>query len=236
MTQIINKLSVFFPAYNEEKNIETTVLKAKKVLLKIAQTWEILIINDGSKDETLEISQNLVRKDKRIKVINHKVNRGYGAALKTGLYAAKYPWIAFTDADGQFDFGEIIKFIQTQKQTEADLVIGKYINRQVSLGRKLNTFIWETVINLLFNLGVRDIDTGFKLVSKKVIQTIPKLESERGAFIESEFLIKAKKAGFKIVQIGVKHYPRKAGVATGAKFEVIVKSFIDLFKLWKKLN
>jgi hypothetical protein len=89
---------------------------------------------------------------------------------------------------------------------------------------------------LLFGLRVKDIDCGFKFISKKVIDTIPKLESERGAFISSEFLIKSKKAGFKIVQIPVHHYHRREGEATGAKLNVIIKSFVDLFKLWRKLK
>jgi len=87
----------------------------------------------------------------------------------------------------------------------------------------------------MFGLKVRDIDCGFKMVSKKVIETIPKLEAERGAFISSEFLIKTKRAGFKIVEIGVHHYPRSAGRGTGADLNVIIKSFVDLFKLWWKL-
>lgn len=235
MAKLIDALSVFFPAYNEEKNIKSTVLKAKKILENIAGDWEIIIVNDGSKDKTGEIAENLAKEDKRINLINHSPNRGYGASLKSGFYNAKYPWIVFTDSDGQFDFSEISKFIEKQKETSADLVIGYYLKRQVPLYRKLNTFLWQTVVFLLFRLRVRDIDCGFKLVSKKVLETIPHLESERGAFISSEFLIKVKKSGFKIVEIGVHHYPatRKG---TGANLDVIIKSFVDLFKLWKKLR
>lgn len=236
MAKEISSLSVFFPAYNEEANIEKTVRQAREVLLKIAGKWEILIINDGSTDKTGQVGAKLRREDKRIDVINHAQNRGYGAALKSGFYNARYPWIAFTDSDGQFDFSEITKFIKKQRETGADLVVGYYLSRKVSFYRKINTFLWESLVNLLFGLKVRDIDCGFKLISKKVIETIPRLESKRGAFISSEFLIKAKKAGFKIVEIGVHHYPRRTGHGTGADLNVIIKSFIDLFKLWKKLR
>lgn len=232
----IEALSVFFPAYNEEANIEATVRKAKKVLVEVAKKWEILIINDGSKDNTLKIAEKLAKEDRRIRVINHRVNRGYGAALKSGFYNARFPWIAFTDSDGQFDFSEIVNFIKKQKETGADLVIGYYLDRKVPFYRKINSKLWELLVSFLFGLRVNDIDCGFKLINKKVIDSIPKLESERGAFISSEFLIKAKKRGFKIVEIGVRHYPRKAGEATGAKLNVIIKSFIDLFRLWKKLR
>ncbi len=233
--KLIGELSVFFPAYNEETHLEETVIKAKEVLLKIANKWEILIIDDGSEDKTAEIARKLSKEDKRIRIISHQVNRGYGAALKSGFYNSKYFWIAFIDADGQFDFLEISKFIQTQKRTSADIVIGYYLKRQVPFIRKLNSFFWQWLVFLLFGLRVRDIDCGFKLASKKVINQISRLESERGAFISSELLIKAKKKGFKIVEVGVNHYPRLAGRATGASLNVIVRSFLDLFRLWRKL-
>lgn len=230
------ELSVFFPAYNEEKNIEDTVLKAAKILPNVASKWEILIINDGSSDKTKKISEKLAQNDKRIKLINHKKNRGYGAAFKTGLYSSKYKWITFTDADGQFDFSEITNFIKTQQETSADLVIGYYKNRQVPFYRKVNTKLWEFVVFAFFGLKVKDIDCGFKFISKNVVDTVPKLESERGAFISSEFLIKTKKADFKIVEIGATHFPRTEGEGTGSNLNVIIKSFLDLAKLWKNLR
>ena len=231
----IQELSVFFPTYNEEASIKKTVLKAKEVLGRIANKWEIIIVNDGSKDRTGEIGEELVRSDKRIRVITHNPNRGYGAAFKTGFYAAKYAWIAFTDADGQFDFSEVTNFIDKQNQTGADLVIGYYKKRQVSKFKILTSKMWELAVYLLFGLHVKDIDCGFKFVSKKVIDSISELESERGAFISSEFLIKAKKKGFKIVEVSITHYPRLAGGGTGRQLRVIIKSFVDLFRLWRKL-
>lgn len=236
MAKLIDAISVFFPAYNEEKSIQTTVKKARKMLLEIASKWEIIIVNDGSKDNTGSIAKELSLDDKRIKVINHNPNRGYGAAFKSGLYNAKYPWITFTDSDGQFDFNEVSNFIEKQKETNADIVIGFYKKRQVSRSKILTSKLWELVVYLLFGLHVKDIDCGFKFISKKVVDSIPKLESERGAFISSEFLIKAKKKGFKIVEIPITHYPRTSGAGTGRNLDVIITSFKDLFKLWQKLR
>lgn len=235
-TTMIPELSVFFPAYNEESEIKKTVSKAKQVLTKVAKKWEIIIVNDGSKDNTLQVANSIASKDRHIRVVNHPKNRGYGAAFKSGFYNAKYKWIAFTDADGQFDFSEITEFIEKQTETNADLVIGYYTKRQVSASKILTSKMWELVVYLLFGLHVKDIDCGFKLVSKKVIDSLPKLESERGAFISSEFLIKAKRKGFKIVEIPVTHYPRTTGAGTGRDIHVIINSFKDLFKLWKKLK
>lgn len=232
---MIDSLSVFFPAYNEEKNITQTVEKAKKVLenLKIKK-WEILVVNDGSRDKTGEIVESLTKKDYHIHLITHNPNQGYGEALKTGFYNAKYSWIAFTDSDGQFDFSEISKFLE--KTDEADIVAGYRINRQDSLMRKINGWGWTNLSNILLGIKVRDVDCGFKLVKKEVIEKIPKLKSTRGGMISPELLAKAGKKGFKIVEVGVHHYPRKEGKQTGANFKVIITSFANLFSLWWELR
>ena len=236
MSRQIEKLSVFLPAYNEGANLEKTIKNVVENLKKNVPVWELIISNDGSKDKTGEVADRWSKKDTHISVIHHSPNRGYGSALKSGLYACKYPWISFIDSDGQFDFSEINRFIDTQQRTGADMVIGFYLGRKVSLSRKLNTFIWQVIVRILFGLKVRDIDCGFKLISKNVIDKIEPLQSERGAFISSEFLIKAKKAGFRMVEIGVNHFPRKQGEGTGANLDVIIQSFVDLFKLWYKLK
>lgn len=233
---LIDELSVFFPCYNEEKNLQKTVDKAIKHLKKIAKKWEIVIVNDGSKDKTADVALSLQKKYPYIKIVTHNPNRGYGAAFKSGLYNSKYSWIAFTDSDGQFDFLEIDNFIKKQKETKSDMVIGYYLGRKVSPLVIFTSKIWELIVFILFGLRVTDIDCGFKFIRKKVVDTIPKLEAERGAFISSEFLIKSKKAGFKIVEIPVHHYPRTEGQATGRNLKVIIKSFSDLFKLWFKIN
>lgn len=236
MANKINELSVFLPTYNEEGNIKKVVLDTKKSLAGIASKWELIIVNDGSKDKTREIAEELVKSDKRIRVINHKVNLGYGASLSTGLYSSQYKWISFIDSDGQFDFGEINKFIEKQKETNADLVIGYYKKRQVSKFKIITSKVWELAVMILFGLKVHDIDCGFKLISKKVVDSIPHLKSERGAFVSSELLIKAKKKGFKIIEVPVTHYPRTKGEGTGRNINVIIQSFKDLFNLWIKLK
>ena len=234
--KLIKEISVFFPTYNEEENIEKTIFSANKILNKIAKRYEILIIDDGSKDKTSEVIKKLSLKNKNIKIIKHEQNKGYGAALISGFYNSKYELIAFTDSDGQFDFSEITKFIEAKNKSNADLVIGYYIKRKVLFRRKINSAIWELLVRLLFGLKVKDIDCGFKLIKKEVIDNISKLQSQRGAFITTEFLIKAKLQGFKIKEIPVHHYTREGGVASGADINVIMESFKDLFKLRKKLK
>lgn len=232
----IDNISVFFPTYNEEGNIKSTVIKAVDVLKKNFKKWEIIVVNDGSIDNTQKIVEKLISNEPRIRLITHPKNLGYGASLQTGFYNSKFDWIVFTDSDGQFDFKEISKFIETQKNTNADMVVGYYKKRQVSKFKIITSKLWEISVMMMFGLKVRDIDCGFKLISKKVIQKIPRLESERGAFISSELLIKSRKAGFKIVELSVTHFPRLMGKGTGRDLKVIIKSFVDLFRLWKKLR
>jgi glycosyltransferase involved in cell wall biosynthesis len=233
----LNELSIFFPAYNEEANIENTFNKTLPILKEVAKNWEVIIVNDGSKDKTGQISQSIAKKyPNNVKVVTHNPNRGYGAAFKSGFYTARYEWIAFTDADGQFDFNDIKKLITTQRSTKADLVIGYYLGRKVPFYRIWGSMVWQLAVFVLFGLKVKDIDCGFKLVKKSVIDTIPKLEAERGPFISSEFLVKAKKSGFKIVEEGVGHYERTAGEATGAKLNVILSGLKDLVRLWYRMS
>lgn len=226
---MVKSLSVFFPAYNEAENLPTTVEKAVNVLKKLDLKWEIVIIDDGSKDNTLEVAEKLASKDKNIRVI-HQKNGGYGMALRAGFYNAKNDWIAYTDSDGQFDFSEVTKFIEKANEG-ADLVWGYRIKRSDPIFRLFFAKGWKLCLFIFFGLTLRDIDCGFKMVAKKVIETIPPLESTRGGMINAELAIKARKFGFKIAQVGVHHYPRLAGMPTGANFKVIVQSFVDLVKL-----
>jgi len=233
--QKLKELSLFLPAYNEEGNLRQTVEKSIPPLKAAAEKYEILIIDDGSKDKTGEIADDLAKKYKFVHVIHHHPNRGYGGAMQSGWYNSRYEWIAFIDADGQFDFSEIANFIEKQRETGADLVIGYYLKRAVSRMTIFSSKVWEFLVWLFFGLKVTDIDCGFKLVHRRVIQTIPRLESERGPFITSELLIKAKKFGFKIAEVGVHHYPRQAGEATGRSLKVILSGFRDLFRLRCKI-
>lgn len=226
-------LSVFFPAYNEEKNIKNTILSALKILPQFASEYEVIVVDDGSEDKTREIAEGLAKKYPQIRIVAHPKNRGYGASLKSGFYSAKFPLIAFTDADGQFDFAEIKNFLDEIKN--ADLVIGYRKKRAEGLTRIINAEGWSFLQRILFGLNIKDIDCGFKLMKKNIIDRIPKLESE-GAFVSAELLIKAKKMGFKIKEIPVSHRPRLEGEQSGANIQVILRAFRELFRLYSKLK
>ncbi len=228
----VQKLSVFFPSFNEEGNIVSTVEKAENVLKNLnLEDYEILVINDGSKDKTGDVAENYAKRYNKIEVI-HQKNGGYGAALQTGFYKSKFDWITYTDADGQFDFSEVTKFLD--KTQEADILIGFRIKRNDPFIRLVIAKGWAILLYIFFGLKLRDVDCGFKMISRKFLDTIPHLESTRGGMINAELAIKAEKYGFRIIQIGVNHYPRLFGQPTGASLKVIINSFIDLIKFWIK--
>ena len=226
------KISAFFPAYNEEANITALAEKTSKVLSGLCEDYEVIIVNDGSKDKTGEVAAALAARDKHIVAINHEKNMGYGAAVKTGMYAAKFEWVFFTDGDGQFDVSEIGLLVKLTDKY--DFVNGFRIKRADGFMRKLNAFECGTMVKLLFNFHVKDVDCAFKLFKKEILDRAM-IESE-GALVSTELLAKTKKMGYKIGEVGVHHYPRTAGTQTGAKLKVILRAFGELFKLYGKIQ
>lgn len=182
-----------------------------------------------------QISDKIANGDKRIKVVHHKPNRGYGGALKTGFETAKYPWVAFIDSDGQFDFSEIDKFIKKQKETGCDLVLGIRKKRADSIARVVFTWGWALIAKVLLGLRATDYSCGFKLLRKKVYEDVQPLVGEEKV-TQIELLVKARKKGYKAQEVVVNHYPRGTGEQTGASMKVVLKSIFDLFKLWKKIH
>ena len=227
------QISLFFPAYNEEKNIRITVEKALDFLSKISSKFEIIVVDDGSGDKTAEVVKKIAEEDEKIKLVSHKKNRGYGGTLKTGFESAKYPLVAFADSDGQFDISELKFFLD--KIDEADLVLGFRLNRADSFVRKITTFGWKTLARILLGLDVKDYSCGFKLIKKEVYKAVLPLVGEEKV-TQIELLVKAKRLGFKISEVGVHHYPRRFGSQTGANLKVVLKSVTDLFKLWWRLK
>lgn len=226
-------LSVFFPAFNEERNIAKVIRNAAKILPQVASRYEIIVVNDGSQDKTASVVMGLIKENPCVRLENHSSNRGYGEALKTGFYSSKYDYIVFNDGDGQFDFRQVKDFIPLIEK--ADLVIGFREERSDPFFRLINAKLYAMFLFILFGLKVKDVDCAFKLLKKNVIETITPLQSS-GALISAELLIKAKKAGLTIKEIPVAHYPRIAGRPTGGNIGVIFNAFKEVFKLYKTLK
>jgi len=223
---------VFYPCYNEEANVENTTHAALKTLRRISDDFEIIIINDGSKDRTGEIANGLAQSHEEVRAIHNDPNLGYGGALQRGFHEATKSWVFYTDGDGQFDFEEIDKLIPLLGQH--DIVSAYRIDRKDPLLRKINGFCWTTLVNILFWQWLRDIDCAFKIFPRQLFDEIEMKSS--GALIDAEILARAKRHGYSIGQVGVHHYQRIAGEQTGANLGVIVRAFKELFGLWQEIR
>lgn len=227
-----NSISVFFPCYNEQANVQQTINKALEVLKKLGLDYEVIIVNDGSKDDTGKIADSIVRQNPDVKVVHHKTNLGYGAALRSGFKAATKKLVFYTDGDGQFDINELPPLLPLMK--ECDIVSCYRINRRDSFIRKIYGYCWTKLVCFLFGLKLKDIDCAFKLYKREIFDSITL--SSTGALIDTEILAGAAKKGYTITQRPVRHYPRVAGSQTGASLPVILCAFRELFKLYRKIQ
>ncbi len=234
MTETANNvsISVFFPCYNEQGNITGVVEKTLAVLEKLNADFEVIIVDDGSSDGTGKIADELASGNDRIKVVHHRGNLGYGAALQSGFKAATKELVFYTDGDGQFDISEMPPLLSMMEQ--CDIVSCYRLNRQDNLVRKINGWCWTKLVCLLFGMKIRDIDCAFKLYKREIFDDL-KLVST-GALIDAEVLARAADKGYRVEQQGVHHYPRTAGAQTGANLRVILRAFKELFGLWRQIK
>lgn len=224
----LTSLSIFFPAYNEEDNIKHTVAAALVMAPQVAEQYEIIVVNDASKDRTAEIVSDIIAQEQRVRLVSHETNQGYGRAVKTGIQSAQYDYIFFTDADCQFDLGEIRNL--AEHVDEYEIVIGYRKKRMDSPMRLLNAKGWNFLNRTLFDLHVKDIDCAFKLMKRDVVQPL-ELASD-GAMLSAELLIRLKQKGVVCKEVPVTHLPRTRGQATGAKPTVIAKALKEMGELF----
>lgn len=221
----ITSLSVVMPAHNEEEAIAHTVHEVLDTLSTWLQDFEVIVVDDGSRDRTGVILDTIAAAQPRLRVIHHTVNSGYGAALVSGFEAVTKELAFFMDSDGQFDISDLEKFFPLLG--EYDAVLGYRIDRQDTWMRKVNAWGWKILVGMVFGVYVRDVDCAFKLYPGEFFRE-HKLET-RGAMINTEILYKFTRAGYTYTQVGVRHLPRRGGKATGAKPAVILRAFRELF-------
>lgn len=228
-------ISAVLPAYNEEAIIEHTVRHVAGVLSGLVSEFEVIVTNDGSRDRTGDILARLHAEepDLHLRIVTHETNCGYGAALASGFDAACKELVFLTDGDKQFDVAELGDFV-TAIDSQTDLVIGWRRNRADPFMRKLNALGWKLLVNALFGYTARDVDCAFKLFRRRVWESMT--VHARGATFSAEFLIKARRLGFRVKELPVSHFPRTAGSPTGARPDVIVRAFAELFRLWRNLD
>ena len=226
----MKSITVAMPAYNEAENIEAMVEDVIQMMDPLADDYEVIVVDDGSRDGTAQVVKSLEQRYPQVRLVQHEVNQGYGAAVFSGLTNASKELVFFTDSDRQFDLQEIHKLLDLIDQ--ADLIVGYRAPRRDPFMRKLNGWGWSALVTLLFGYTARDIDCAFKLMHRTVIERLKHKVASRGATFSAEFLIRAKRDGFRIREVPLRgHRPRVAGSQTGARLDVITRAFKELFHL-----
>jgi glycosyltransferase involved in cell wall biosynthesis len=218
------EISAVMPAYNEEANLEQSVGRMATALQTFARGFEIIVVDDGSLDGTAALLEQLKAAHPSLRVIRHQVNRGYGAALRSGFDAARFGWIFLMDADNQFDPADVELLLA--HAANADIVAGYRKHRRDPLLRRLNAWAFFTLVRFLFGRLVRDVNCAFRLTRKELVARMD-LHSE-GALINTEMLVLARQLHARVVEVPVHHYPRRAGKQTGANIRVVFRAFAEL--------
>jgi glycosyltransferase involved in cell wall biosynthesis len=227
-------LSFFFPALNEEPNVEAVLESALAILPRFTEDFEVIVVDDGSTDRTGEIADRVAARDARVRVIHHGQRRGYGGAVRSGLQSATKDYVFFTDGDRQFDIADLARLLPAVDVAEA--VIGYRIKRRDPFRRLVVAWVYKWAIRILFLVRWRDVDCAFKLFRRDVFTRVP-LERVRsnGAFFSPELLITLGRAGIRMREVGVPHYPRAAEKPKGASPKVILRAIRDLLRLRLRL-
>lgn len=230
MTIENRKISITIPAYNEEKTIKTVVEKAIQSASKIFSRYEILLVDDGSTDNTLDEINKLKNKFRnKIRIIHHGKNKGFSGALISCYKNAKGDLIFLGPADGQFDYSELDLFVK--KISQCDIVAAYRISNEENLYRKINSLLFHLLSRILFNIKLKEFSTCM-LYSKKVRDTIAINASPASALFLPEFFYKAIQKGYLVGEVPIHFYKRKGGKQKGGSPKMIVNTLIEMFKFW----
>jgi glycosyltransferase involved in cell wall biosynthesis len=229
----VHSVSVVIPAYNEAENVAKAVESAVAAIEKITPDYEVIVVDDGSRDGTSEVVSGILPRFPRLRLVRNQPNRGYGGALRRGFDESTKELILFAPADNQFDLAEAPKLIALIDEG-ADIATGYRAQRNDPLIRRLNGMGWNLLIRLLFGRLCRDVDCGFKVFKRSILDRVPL--ASNGAMIDTEMLAGAKARGYIIKETAVTHLPRTAGKPTGANVRVIIKAFRDYASVRLRLN
>lgn len=226
-------ISAFFPAYNDAGTIPSMVLTVLLTLRELCDDYEVIVINDGSKDHTPQVLDELARiYPHEVRIIHHVKNRGYGGALRSGFANATKEWIFYTDGDAQYDPREL-KLLANLVSDEVDFINGWKIERNDPLHRIIIGKIYQYIIKLAFGLRLKDVDCDFRLMRRCVFDKV-NLEADSGV-ICVELMKKTQDHGFRLTETPVHHFHRAYGRSQFFNFRRLARVAYDLQILWRKL-
>jgi len=227
----IKSISLMFPLYNDKNTVELMIKKSSNILKKLKRKYEIIIVDDGCPQNSGKLAEKIAKKFSNVRIFFHKKNLGYGAALKTGLQKCKNDWIFMVDGDAEYDVNDLPRLFRATKN--CDLVITYRYKKKYNTYRIIISWVYNAILRLIFNIKFRDISTGSRLVSKKLIKNI-KLRSN-SPFVGAELAIKAGLAGYKVGEIGIHTYPRTFGSGSSVGLKNILLTLKDMVFLFFKI-
>lgn len=233
MKKKINSISIIFPVFKDRKTVKKMILKSTQVLKKTnIKKNEIIIVDDGCPQGSGEYANKISNKNKNIKVIFHKKNLGYGAAIKTGLKNCKSDWIFQTDGDAEYDVFDLLKLIK--KTSNSDLIITYRLKKKYNTSRIIISWIYNKILRILFHISFKDISTGSRLIKRSLLNKIILISNS--PFIGAELAIKSKYGGYKVNEIGIHTYPRTFGTGSSVSLKNILLTIKEMLELFFKIK
>jgi len=229
---LVSSVSAFFPCYNDALSIGKMVRDVHESLVEAVSDFEIIVVNDGSSDNSLQVLQELQREISELRIVNHEVNRGYGGALLSGIAASTKQWVFYTDGDAQYDAREISRCIAAVTES-SDVIQGFKIGRGDPLHRRIIGRVYHHSVRLLFRLPVRDTDCDFRVMRKSILDKF-RLQSTTGV-ICVEMMHAFNRVNARFVEVGVSHYHRPHGKSQFFRVPAISRSAVQLLQLWTRL-
>ncbi len=227
----IKSISLMFPLYKDKSTVKIMITKSSNILRKLKRKYEIIIVDDGCPQNSGKLAKEVAKKFTNIKIFFHKKNLGYGAALKTGIKKCKNDWIFMIDGDAEYDVNDLPRLLKVSKNN--DLVITYRYKKKYSTNRIIISWIYNAILRLVFKIKFRDISTGSRFVSRKLVENI-KLESN-SPFIGAELAIKAGLAGYKVGEVGIHTFPRTFGTGETVSIKNILLTLKDIIFFFLKL-
>ena len=228
----LKSVSILFPLYKDKKTVKKMILKSVKLLKKMKKKSEIIIVDDGCPEKSGHYARIISKKIKNVKVIFHKKNMGYGAAIKTGLKNCKNEWIFQTDGDAEYDVNDLLKLIKKTKVS--DLVVTYRLKKKYKTSRIVISWIYNVILRILFHTKYKDISTGSRLINKKILKKINLISNS--PFLGAELAIKSKYKGFKVSEVGINTYPRTFGTGSSVSLKNILLTIKEMVTLFIKIK